>query len=106
IAMNEGVHYVYAGNVPLHPGENTYCHGCREELIRRVGFRIASNRIRDGKCPKCGARIPGVWSQEQALAFRPRESPATPSPATRAGGAPPPADPPPGAVSGGGRAVP
>jgi pyruvate formate lyase activating enzyme len=77
IAMDAGVHYVYAGNVPLHPGENTYCHGCREELIQRVGFRIASNRIKDGKCPKCGARIPGVWSQEQALAFTPRERPTT-----------------------------
>ncbi|MGB9626415.1 MAG: AmmeMemoRadiSam system radical SAM enzyme, partial [Phycisphaerae bacterium] len=99
IAMNEGVHYVYAGNVPLHPGENTYCHGCREELIRRVGYRIASNRIRDGKCPRCGTRIPGIWSQEQALAFRPRESPATPPPATRAGDAPPPADRPPRSVS-------
>ena len=32
------------------------------------------------KCPKCGAAIPGVWSQEQALAFKPREKAA---PATR-----------------------
>jgi pyruvate formate lyase activating enzyme len=71
IALEAGVHYVYAGNVPLHPGENTYCHGCGEELIRRLGFQIVSNRIKDGKCPECGTSIPGVWSQEQALAFRP-----------------------------------
>ncbi|MBU0641480.1 MAG: AmmeMemoRadiSam system radical SAM enzyme, partial [Planctomycetes bacterium] len=25
IALGAGVHYVYAGNVPMHPGENTYC---------------------------------------------------------------------------------
>jgi pyruvate formate lyase activating enzyme len=74
IAMDAGVHYVYAGNVPTHPGENTYCHGCKEELISRVGFRISADRIKEGKCPKCGAVIPGVWSQEQALAYRPRES--------------------------------
>ncbi|MFH1419901.1 MAG: AmmeMemoRadiSam system radical SAM enzyme [Planctomycetota bacterium] len=72
IAMKAGVRYVYAGNVPTHPGENTYCHVCKAELIQRVGFRIASNRIKDGKCPDCGARIPGVWSQESALAFKPR----------------------------------
>jgi pyruvate formate lyase activating enzyme len=72
IALDAGVHYVYAGNVPMHPGENTYCPSCGQELIRRVGFRIADNRIKDGKCPKCGTPIPGVWSQEQALAFKPR----------------------------------
>jgi len=71
IALEAGVHYVYAGNVPMHEGENTYCHSCQNELIRRVGFRVASNRIKDGKCPKCGTRIPGVWSQNQGLAFKP-----------------------------------
>ena len=78
IAMDEGVHYVYAGNVPMHPGENTYCHSCQSELIRRVGFRVKANRIKDGKCPKCGTVIPGVWSQEQALAFKPKVNPSTP----------------------------
>jgi len=73
IALDAGVHYVYAGNVPTHPGENTYCHHCGNELIRRVHFRVASNNIKDGKCPKCGTTIPGVWSQAQALAFKPRE---------------------------------
>lgn len=79
IALEAGVRYVYAGNVPMHPGENTYCHECSQELIRRVGFQIASNRINDGKCPKCGTEIPGVWSQEQALAFKPREKAASPT---------------------------
>jgi len=68
IAMDAGIHYVYAGNVPMHPGENTYCHKCQEEVISRVGFRVSANRVKDGKCPKCSAAIPGVWSQEQALA--------------------------------------
>jgi len=72
IALDAGVHYAYAGNVPMHPGENTYCHSCRHELIRRLGFQVKSNRIENGKCPQCGTAIPGVWSQEQALAFKPR----------------------------------
>jgi len=72
IALDAGVHYVYAGNVPMHPGENTYCHSCQSELIRRVGFRVVANHIKGGKCPKCGTDIPGVWSQQQALGFKPR----------------------------------
>jgi pyruvate formate lyase activating enzyme len=80
-ALDAGVRYVYAGNVPGHPGENTYCHGCRKQLVRRVGFQVVSNEIKDGKCPQCGAAIPGVWTQEQALAFRSRE-PAAAGPPT------------------------
>lgn len=71
IALDAGLHYVYAGNVPMHPGENTFCHACKAELIRRVGYRITSLAIKDGKCSKCGARIPGIWSNAQALATRP-----------------------------------
>ena len=73
IALDAGVHYVYAGNVPMHPGENTNCHSCNHELIQRMGYRVTFNRIEDGKCPNCGTKIPGVWSQEQALAFKPNE---------------------------------
>ncbi|MFQ5590668.1 MAG: AmmeMemoRadiSam system radical SAM enzyme [Phycisphaerae bacterium] len=76
IALDSGVHYVYAGNVPTHPGENTYCHNCSHELIRRIGFRVRFNRISEGKCPNCGTGIPGVWARDQALSFKPRESPA------------------------------
>ena len=83
IALDAGVRYVYAGNVPMHPGENTYCHNCHDELIRRVGFRVTSNQIKDGKCPKCGTTIPGVWSPEQALGFKPREQPASQPQATQ-----------------------
>ncbi len=61
IALDAGVRYVYAGNVPMHPGENTYCHGCGHDLIRRIGFRVAANNMKAGHCPKCGTKIPGVW---------------------------------------------
>jgi pyruvate formate lyase activating enzyme len=85
IALDAGVRYVYAGNVPMHPGENTHCHGCGTELIRRVGFRVVSNQIKDGKCPKCSTAIPGVWSQAQAFAPRWRQEPVPETQATRAG---------------------
>jgi len=61
IALEEGVWYAYVGNVPGHPGENTYCHHCGEVLIQRRGFTVLDNNIVDGKCRFCGAPIPGVW---------------------------------------------
>ena len=61
LARAEGLEYVYVGNVPGHPGENTVCPGCGTVLIRRLGFRILENRLKRGRCPKCGRRIPGVW---------------------------------------------
>jgi pyruvate formate lyase activating enzyme len=61
IGREAGLNYVYLGNVPGHPGENTSCAGCGEILIRRIGFRILKNRIKDGACPECSAKIPGVW---------------------------------------------
>jgi len=58
IAMEEGLRYVYTGNVPGHDGENTYCPNCKELLIKRFGFDIVDYRItKDKKCPKCGTGI-------------------------------------------------
>ncbi len=53
---------MYMGNVRGHPGENTYCPGCRKVLIRRAGYAILDKRIVDGKCPDCARAIPGVWA--------------------------------------------
>ncbi|KPL02332.1 MAG: hypothetical protein AMK75_02950 [Planctomycetes bacterium SM23_65] len=71
IATGEGVHYAYVGNVAFHPYGHTYCPNCKTRLIERTGYRIGENLVKDGKCPKCQTKIPGVWSQKQALAFRP-----------------------------------
>jgi pyruvate formate lyase activating enzyme len=61
VARAEGLQYVYLGNVPGHPGESTTCPGCQQVLIKRVGYRIQANNLRDGKCPQCQREIPGVW---------------------------------------------
>ena len=62
VAMAEGLRFVYLGNVPGHPGENTYCPGCGKVLIRRFGMAVAENRLKGGACPDCHRRIPGIWS--------------------------------------------
>lgn len=59
IAIEEGVQYVYAGNVPGHRLENTYCPDCGELLIGRLGFAVTKYRITpDKRCPRCGLEIP------------------------------------------------
>jgi pyruvate formate lyase activating enzyme len=64
IGTTEGLHFVYAGNLPGRLGhwENTYCPACRSLLVERVGFRVLDNRLPDGVCPDCRRVIPGVWS--------------------------------------------
>jgi len=58
IALEEGLHYVYIGNVPGHEGENTYCPNCGELLIERYGFTILNWKITsNGKCPNCGYKL-------------------------------------------------
>ncbi len=61
IAIEEGICYAYVGNVPGHPGDNTYCHCCSKMIIRRLGFIILEQHMVDGKCQCCGQPIPGVW---------------------------------------------
>jgi len=60
IGLDVGLRYVYEGNVPGEGGENTYCYQCGELLIRRYGFQILENKIRDSRCPSCGAKIDGI----------------------------------------------
>jgi len=62
IGYRSGLKYVYEGNVPGGGGENTACPGCKEVLIKRVGYRIIENRIKKNKCPACGTSIEGVWA--------------------------------------------
>jgi pyruvate formate lyase activating enzyme len=69
IATGEGLNFVYLGNVPGDERESTYCPQCKKKLIDRLAFSVRSNLLTSqGTCPDCGRRIPGVWTQEQALA--------------------------------------
>ncbi len=56
-----GLKHVYAGNISGESG-NTICPSCGELLIERLGYRIARNRVADGRCPNCRTALPGVWS--------------------------------------------
>jgi pyruvate formate lyase activating enzyme len=60
IGLEAGLRYVYEGNVPGENGENTYCHNCGKMLIRRFGYSIIENKIKNSACAYCGAEIDGV----------------------------------------------
>ncbi len=67
IGREEGLRFVYAGNLPGMVGEheNTFCPTCRALLVARRGFTVLEYRVsREGTCPACGSRIPGVWWTE------------------------------------------
>ncbi len=60
IGQQEGLRYVYEGNIPGE-GEDTRCWSCKRTLIERFGFSVKSNNIKNGACGFCGAKIDGVW---------------------------------------------
>jgi pyruvate formate lyase activating enzyme len=62
ICKNEGLYYVYIGNVPNNSAEKTYCPQCHSVVIDRAGFSILGKNLKNGKCGKCGRNIAGIWS--------------------------------------------
>ena len=61
IADEEGLQYVYIGNVPGHERNSTFCPGCGEKIIERVHFSVLALEVVKGECAYCGHSIPGVW---------------------------------------------
>jgi pyruvate formate lyase activating enzyme len=67
IAMDEGLHYVYTGNVHDREGGTTLCPKCRAALIVRDWHRIESYRLTAaGQCPDCRTAIPGRFEAFEA----------------------------------------
>lgn len=60
-ALKTGLHYVYLGNMPGHPGENTYCPQCKRIIIQRRGYAVLDYHLRGTQCAFCGKHIPGIW---------------------------------------------
>ncbi len=61
IAHNVGLHYIYIGNVPGMPEENTYCPACGKVIIERRGYSIGAINLQNGTCKFCKNKIPGRW---------------------------------------------
>jgi len=73
-AMQEGLRYVYVGNVHDREGDATYCPSCGEAVITRDWYEILEYRLdSSGRC-RCGAAIPGRYA-EKAGSFGRRRVP-------------------------------
>ncbi len=60
LGKEEGLEYVYIGNV-WGESEDTMCPRCGRPLLRRSGFFIEENNLKDGKCCFCGNPVAGVF---------------------------------------------
>jgi len=52
IGRNAGLKYVYTGNVPGLPSEDTFCPKCQALCIDRINY-VIHRHDKAGKCPKC-----------------------------------------------------
>jgi pyruvate formate lyase activating enzyme len=62
VGLEEGLRFVYVGNVPGHEGENTFCPNCGRKVIARTGFEVDAVLLKKGRCASCGTPIPGIWT--------------------------------------------
>ena len=65
IALKNGVHYAYTGNVIDKAGSSTYCHACGGILIGRLQYTLSEwNLDANGCCRHCGSHCSGVFDSE------------------------------------------
>ena len=64
IALDNGLHHVYTGNVHDIEGDTTFCASCHTPLIVRDWYQINEYHLTDnGLCPKCGTHLAGHYGK-------------------------------------------
>lgn len=65
IALQEGLHYVYTGNVHHEAGDTTFCPGCHAPLIVRDWYQIQHYWLTaSGHCPQCDTPVAGRFAAQ------------------------------------------
>jgi len=59
IALQNGLQFVYLGNVAHHQGQTTRCPHCHQVLIQRKFYSTRIRGMNAHQCGKCGQSIPG-----------------------------------------------
>jgi pyruvate formate lyase activating enzyme len=73
IALKNGMHHVYTGNVHDTKGGSTYCPGCQQCVIERDWYTLGEWSLNaNGACQHCGHRLvghfdasPGDWGRKR-----------------------------------------
>ena len=64
IALDQGLHYAYIGNVHDQEGDTTRCPACKQPVIERDWYEILSYGVNEnGCCQRCGATIAGRFGE-------------------------------------------
>jgi len=65
IALNNGLRYVYTGNVHDFKSSSTFCHACGVTLIGRDWYKLSDWNISvengRGSCTACGTPVAGIF---------------------------------------------
>lgn len=60
LGRKAGLTYIYVGNI-YGWGNDTFCPGCKKLLVKREGFSVVENNIKQRKCGYCKTAVPGVF---------------------------------------------
>jgi len=64
IGKEEGLKYIYVGNIDDEDHESTYCPNCGKRVIDRqgrIGQYVTNELDENGTCPYCGYLLEGIW---------------------------------------------
>ncbi|MDH3612088.1 MAG: AmmeMemoRadiSam system radical SAM enzyme [Gammaproteobacteria bacterium] len=68
IAISNGMHHVYTGNVHDYAGGSTYCSNCGEVLIGRDWYELSTWNLKidgpEAACASCGTEVAGVFEAQ------------------------------------------
>jgi len=64
IGREAGLRFIYAGNIPGHPSENTTCYSCGKLVVKRRGYQVQLVGLAGSKCRFCGAELNFRTSQK------------------------------------------
>ena len=57
IGWKAGLKFIYAGNVPGHQSESTFCYSCGKPIVQRFGYQADITGLKSSKCKFCGAEL-------------------------------------------------
>ena len=72
IAIANGLHYAYVGNIFDETGDSTYCPGCGKNVLSRNWYQLGDCHLTSqGQCHYCGCQVAGRFKRiEKAFGRR------------------------------------